>query len=96
MAQVTPHPKFQVEQDDENSATPNEPPARAADILLFLLKPLAQRTVVALASLYSLLTCGSVFALAYLLIPFDTVFKLVGLSIYAAFVLAINVIARHR
>lgn len=99
MVQPTPLPKFQVEQDDEGSPVPSnapEPGERIADILLLLLKPLTQRTIIALASLYSLATCASVFFLAYLIIPFDTVFKLVALSIYAVFVLAINVIAGHR
>lgn len=71
--------------------------SKAVDILLFLLKPLAQRTVVALANLFCLATVASVFWLCLAIVPrAPSILQLVGLGGYAAFIIAINVIARRK
>ena len=91
-------PLFEVVQDDEPNNPPAEPDTgKALDILLLLLKPLSQKTIVALGNLYSLLTVASVFWLSFVIIPHDpSVQQLVGLGGYAAFVIAVNVIVRRR
>jgi len=77
---------------------------RAANLLLLLLKPLAQKTIIALGNLYSLLTVASVFWLALQIIPNQggaiqlqtTYAQLTGLGGYAVFVLIANFIVMRR
>ena len=87
--------RFEVVPDDP----PTEPESdnRAIDFLLFLLKPLSQKTVIALGNLFSLLTVISVFWLAYGILPAaPTNQQLIGLGGYAVFVSVINWIVRRK
>ena len=91
-----PQRDFRLVSDDE-PAEAREERNRAADVMMLALKALSQRALVSLAALYSLLTFGCVFFLAYLIIPNDpTVPKLVGLGGFAVFVLTLNLIERHK
>jgi ABC-type transport system involved in cytochrome c biogenesis permease subunit len=91
-------PLFEVVQDDEPNNLPVEPDTgKALDILLLLLKPLSQKTIIALGNLYSLLTVASVFWLSFVIIPNNpSVQQLIGLGGYAAFVIAVNIIVRRK
>lgn len=86
---------FQVIENDET--TPNSPPPqeeRGLSVLLLALKALSQRSLVALASLFTLITVGSAFWL-FLATPEPTVFQLIKLAMYGIFVLAANFIVRR-
>lgn len=77
--------------------SPAEAGPSAVDVLLLLLKPLSQKTIIALGNLFSLLTVASVFWLCLAIIPKDpSTQQLVGLGGYAAFVIAVNVIVRRK
>ena len=93
-------PNFEIVEDEPPVHTPATEPSEstsAVDILLLLLKPLSQKTVIALGNLFSLLTVASVFWLSLAIIPRDpTIQQLVGLGGYAAFVIAVNLIVRKR
>ena len=66
----------------------------ALSFLLMSLKTLSQKTLIALASMFSLLTAASVFAIAYVISASPTTPQLVLLGIYAAFVVVLNLIRR--
>lgn len=90
-------PQFEVVEDDPPEPTSSPAEGAALDILLLLLKPLSQKTVIALGNLFSLLTVVSVFWLSLAIIPKDpSTQQLVGLGGYAAFVIAVNIIVRRK
>ena len=81
----------------EEPDVPEPKPRIDPDVILLQLRMLAQRTAIAVADLYSLLTVASVFCLALLIIPHDpSSYQLAGLAGYALFVVAINVIVRRK
>lgn len=84
-------PKFEVVQD----APEPEDNSRAADLLLLSLKALSQRALVALESLFTLITVALGFWLWSTVMPEPSVNQLIGLAIFAVFVLAANVIVRR-
>jgi hypothetical protein len=67
----------------------------AIEMMNMALMALGQRAIVALGTCFTLLTVGSAFWLWYLT-PAPTDRQIVSLTIYAAFVLAINVIVRRK
>jgi hypothetical protein len=67
----------------------------AVSALMLALRTLSQRALVALADLFCLLTCASVFWL-WLTIPDPNPHQLVGLGMYAIFTLAANLIVRRK
>jgi hypothetical protein len=67
----------------------------AGDAIVLALTALSQRFVTALASLFTLLTVASAFALWYVT-PDPNVFQLVKLAMYGIFVLGANWIVRSR
>lgn len=95
--------KFQLVEDQVEIVPPAPSPAPktsaidwgALQLLGVALTALSQRAMVALASCFSLLTVGSAFYL-WVSIPQPNQQQLISLSIYAAFVLAINIIQRRR
>ena len=91
-------PQFEVVEDDPPEQTKSDDGGQAAiDILLLLLKPLSQKTIIALGNLFSLLTVASVFWLCLSIIPHDpSIQQLVGLGGYAVFVVAVNLIVRRK
>lgn len=81
---------------DSSQAHPTEPSSAAVAMLMLSLKALSQRALIALADLFCLFTCASVFWL-FLLMPEDpTPQRIATLTIYAVFVVALNVIVRRR
>lgn len=90
-------PRFEVieETDPQPSAGKRDLPAEGGAAVIFLaLKALSQRALIALESLFTLITVGSAFWL-WMSIPEPSVHQLVGLGMYAVFVLAANVIVRR-
>jgi len=83
------------ESPPQHHATVREETDKAAAALMLALKALSQRALVAFHSLFTLLLAGSAFALWWRTLPDPSVFQLVGLSIYAAFVLALHVVRKH-
>lgn len=63
--------------------------AAAVEMLKLALAALGQRFVVALASLYSLLTVGSVFVL-WFMTPDPSQTQIISLGLYATFILIVN------
>lgn len=94
MAQVH---QFTVEPDDTPEPTTTEAPQedRGFSVLMLALKALSQRTLVALASLFTLITVGSAFWL-FMVTPEPTTFQLIKLGMYGMFVLAANFIVRRK
>ena len=86
-------PKFEVIQDESETSNTEQ---AATSLLLLSLKALSQKTLVALASMFSLLTVASVFWLAMTIMGNPNVYQLVGLGGYACFILTINWIVRRR
>lgn len=62
----------------------------ATSMLLTAIKALGQRFVVALATLFTLLTVGSAFYLWMVALPNISMAQIVACSIYSAFILALN------
>lgn len=90
---------FQVVSEDPSP--PQPPPAAqqaAIQMLNLALKALSQRAVTAVTDLFTLLTAASVFFLfwEWMYLAFVPPIYLVGVSIYAAFIIAINVIVRRK
>ena len=88
--------KFEVVQDEPD--TPPRIPIGekfATDALMLALKGLSQRAIIAVDNLFTLLTVGSAFWL-WLSIPSPSTYQLIGLAMYAVFVLAANWIVRRK
>ena len=87
------NPQFELEQD------PTPPPKpqtnHVLNLLLLALKALSQRALIALASLFTLLTVGSVFWLC-LTLPEPNLYHLIQIAMYALFVLAANYLVLRR
>lgn len=64
---------------------------QSAAMIAVALKALGQKALIALASLFTLLTVASAFTL-WLLMPDPNVTQLVGMGMYAVFVLLINML----
>ena len=92
-----PRRQFEIVQDDLESATaqPSRVENAALGILAFSLKALAQRTVTALADLFTLATVFSAFYLWWS-IPDPNQYQIVSLTIYAAFILIANWLVRRK
>lgn len=69
--------------------------AAATSMLLLAIKSLSQKTVVALATLFTLLTAASVFAIAFVISTNPSTLQLVLLGIYSVFVLCLNFVRRN-
>ena len=95
--------KFQLVEDPVEVTAPAPSPAPktsvidwgALQLLCVALTALSQRALVALGQCFTLLTVASAFYLWYLT-PEPTDRQIVSLTIYAGFVLAINLIVRRR
>lgn len=91
--------RFQLVEEPDPADAGREPEPigqkLATDALLLALRALSQKALVALASLFTLITVGSVFAL-WFKTPDPNTFQIISLSIYASFVLAANWIVRRK
>lgn len=88
-------PKFEIVPEDTEPPAPRVDNDVAARMLTLALAALSQRALIALSSLFSITLAGSCFILFYITLPNPTVFQLVGLGMYALFILALHVI-RYR
>lgn len=70
--------------------------AVATQMLFAALGALSKRFVVALSNLFTLLTAASSFYLWLIALPVLDNTKIIGLTIYSLFVLALNIYARRR
>lgn len=87
-------PRFEVvPEETDRPAVPES--GQAAAVLFLALKALSQRALAALADLFCLLTVGSGFVL-WMSLPDPNAYQLVSMGMYAAFVLAANVIVRRK
>lgn len=59
---------------------------------MIALAALSQRMVVALASLFSILLAGSVFALYWAILPNPSYNSLIGVGMYAAFIVVLHIV----
>lgn len=88
------NPGFEV--DDNVVTHPNAVPSQATVMLQIALTALSQRAVVALASLFSVLLAGSVFALYWKVLPEPSINSLVGLGLYSLFIVALHVVRMRK
>lgn len=86
----------EVTDQTQAPADPAPDHAVATKMLLMAIQALGQRFVVALSNLFTLLTAGSAFYLWLSALPTLDVLKIVGLSIYSLFVLALNIYGRRK
>lgn len=78
-------------------APPQSPSATALTSLLFVsLRALSQRAVIALGSLFMAASAASAWWLWYVTMPNPTPAQLVGLTLYATFILALNFMLRRK
>ena len=68
----------------------------ATEMLLEAVRALSARTVVALANLFTLLTVASAFYLWVVALPNINTLQIVGLTIYSAFILLVNIWGRRK
>lgn len=86
--------QFQVVPDEETEQP--QPGAPAVAMLALALKALSQRALIAISNLFCLLTAASVFYL-WAQMPEDPSWQRIGaLSIYATFIVILNVIVRRK
>lgn len=83
------------DQDEPDNRVAQAATAAATHALLLGLKALSQRTLTALADLFTLITVALVFWL-WAATPHPDQYQIVSLSIFALFVLAANWIVRRR
>jgi hypothetical protein len=85
---------FRVITDDETEPKPSRVESVGINALMIGLGALSQRAVIGLSKLFTLLTVASAFMLWWSVLPNPSILQLVGLGLYAVFVLAANIIAR--
>jgi hypothetical protein len=84
---------------DEPGSSPRQPSQTAnalTSILFMSLRALSQRAIVALGNLFMAASAASAFWLWYVTMPTPTVPQLVGLTLYAGFILALNFMLRRK
>lgn len=89
------NPGFEIVGGTEAEPAPQAASAVHIAMLTIALKALSQRALVAATDLFSLLTVASAFWLWWS-IPAPNDRQIVSLSIYAAMILAINIIVRRK
>ena len=94
MADASRRPAFEVV-EDEPEATPAPKSDAGMAMLLLGLKTLSQRTLAAIAALFTLITVGSCFWLFFAIKQNPDTFQFVLAATYALFVLAANWIVRR-
>lgn len=86
--------RFSIVEDDDQTPKSSMAETAGMQALILGLQALSQRTVVALSKIFVLLATMSAFALWWRVMPDPTQAQLIGLSLYAIFVLAASFIAR--
>jgi hypothetical protein len=87
--------KLELVEEDEQPTSPPDTEF-ATNALTLALTALSHRALVALASLFSLLTVASVFWLGMAISADPNPYQITTLAIYAAFVIAVNIIVRRK
>jgi hypothetical protein len=82
--------------DEEVPQAPAPTNDTATAMLALALRALSQKAIVAAASLFTLLTCATVFWLSLAVIPHPDPLQLGVLVFYAIFVTGINIIVRRK
>ena len=94
-----PSEPFRVIEEDEPDATAPPPKQTLETVginaLMLGLGALSKRFVIGLASLFTLITCTSMFWLALAIIPKPDLLQLAALVMYAIFVVGLNLIVRR-
>ena len=88
--------KFEIVQEDTEPSPPRVDNDVAARMLTIALGALSQRALIALASMFSITLAGSAFWLWLIILPNPSINQLVGLGMYALFILALHVIRYRR
>jgi hypothetical protein len=95
-----PNRQFSVVDEEPTTTTERAWASPANDtataMLALALRALSQRALVAAASLFSLITCGTVFWLALAVVPKPDIMQLVALGLYCAFVISLNFLVRRK
>lgn len=83
--------------EDQPQAAPAKQPGNDASIkaIMLALKALSQRTIVALSSLFTLVTVLSAWYLWMVTLPNPSVQQLVGLGLYGVLVIVVNLIVKR-
>lgn len=87
--------RLQVVEDDPFPTNQHPVNKLSIETIGLALQTLSQKTIVALASLFTLITVGSAFVL-WFVTPDPTPYQLVKLAMYGVFVLGANWIVRRR
>lgn len=87
--------KLELVDDEDAASPPDHRTELATNALTLALTALSQRALVALASMFSLLTVASVFWLGMAISSDPNPYQITTLAIYAAFVIAVNIIVRR-
>ncbi len=97
MSQTLPHnPGFEVEDNVQPLRATQAAPAWTAQALTIALTALGQRSLIALASLFSILLAASVFALYWKVLPNPSIESLVGLGLYSIFIIGLHVVRARK
>jgi len=83
------HPQFPPPEQTRTEAA-------ATGVLMMALRALSQRAVIALANLFVLVTFLSAFWLWYVTMPAPSILQLVGLALYGALIIGLNVLVLRR
>lgn len=91
-----PSPLFKVVSEEPEAPAPTQQQQAVATKMIYMaLAALGQRFVVAIASLFTLLTVSSAFVL-WILTPDPNTKQLIGMGMYAFFILCVNTIVRRK
>ena len=89
-------PEAEKPKPEAASTGPQVTMQAATAMLITALRALSERFVIALSNLFTLLTAASAFYLWAIALPEITALKIVALSIYSVFVLALNIFGRRK
>jgi hypothetical protein len=89
-------PRFEVIDDEIETAAVQEPDSLKLDTVLAGLRALPQKAANAIHSCFVLLTVATVFWLTMMVIGSPSTLQLTGLAGYAMFILVINWIVKRR
>jgi hypothetical protein len=90
-----PNRQFSVVDEALEQQAPAPSHDAATAMLALAMRALSQRALVAVASLFTLITVGTVFWLAIIVIPHPDPLQLAVLALYACFVVALNFMVRR-
>lgn len=89
------NPGFEIE-DNVVQHPAAAAPAWTAQALTIALTALSHRALIALASLFSILLAGSVFALYWKVLPNPSLESLIGLGLYSVFIIGLHVVRARK